>query len=60
MTKTEHTTVFFVDKKEFAASVDRLLKQEGEDYTLTMTIRRSKSGEFSASDVTLHYVGTSR
>ena len=60
MTKTEPTMQFFVNKTEFARSVDSLLSRAGEDSTLTMTIKRSKSGEFCVSDVTLRLGGTSR
>lgn len=58
MTKTEPTTKSFKNKEAFVQSVDNLLKEMGADYTLTMTIRRSKSGEFSVSDVTLRSEGT--
>ena len=60
MTKTEPTTAFFVDKEELARSVDALLEKAGSGYTLTMTIRRSKSGEFSVSAATLRLEDTSQ
>lgn len=59
MTKTEPMTVFFVSKEVLARSVDDLLERAGSGYTLTMTIRRSKSGEFCVSGATLHSVDTS-
>lgn len=60
MTKTAHTKQFFVNKEEFAQSVDALLEKAGSGCTLTMTIKRSNDGAFCVSDAMLHSETTSR
>ena len=60
MTKTEHTTVSFGSRKACVQFADALLKSEGNDSTLTMTIKRSRSGASFVFAVTLPCVVTSR
>lgn len=60
MTKTELTTVSFRNKAACVLFASALLESEGSGSTLTMTIKRSRSGASFVFDVMLHSEGTSR
>lgn len=60
MTKTVLMIASCLHKGASVRFVSAPQEWEGKDYTLTMTIKRSKSGEFSVSDATLRCEDTSR